>query len=51
MISKIPEKILDAPEIGEDFYLNLIDWSPQNILAVCLKSSLYIWNAQDGTIR
>jgi cell division cycle 20-like protein 1 (cofactor of APC complex) len=26
-ISKKPYKILDAPNLQDDFYLNLIDWS------------------------
>lgn len=37
-ISKAPFKVLDAPALKDDFYLNLIDWSSQNILAVALSS-------------
>lgn len=44
-IQTVPEKILDAPEFLDDFYLNLIDWSPTNNLAVSLNKDLYIWNA------
>lgn len=29
-------KILDAPALCDDFYLNLVDWSSTNILAVAL---------------
>lgn len=25
-ISNIPEKILDAPDIVDDFYLNILEW-------------------------
>ena len=50
-IPKIPEKILDAPEIVNDYYLSLIDWGAQNQLAVCLNQTLYIWNANDGNIK
>lgn len=35
-ISKIPFKVLDAPELQDDFYLNLVDWSSQNVLSVGL---------------
>ena len=35
-ISKIPYKILDAPMLCDDFYLNLLDWSANNVLAVAL---------------
>ena len=44
-ISKIPFKVLDAPELQDDFYLNLVDWSSQNILSVGLGSCVYLWSA------
>ena len=28
--------MLDAPALQDDFYLNLVDWSAQNVLAVGL---------------
>ncbi len=37
-----PEKILDAPEIKDDYYLNLLDWGANNILAVALGGSCYL---------
>ena len=30
------ERILDAPKLLDDFYLNLLDWSESNVLAVAL---------------
>jgi len=50
-ISKVPFKVLDAPELKDDFYLNLVDWGSQNILAVGLGSSVYLWNAQNGIVQ
>ena len=44
-ISKTPYKILDAPSLIDDFYLNLLDWSASNQLLVGLASCVYIWNA------
>ncbi|XP_045482996.1 fizzy-related protein homolog isoform X2 [Harmonia axyridis] len=44
-ISRIPFKVLDAPELQDDFYLNLVDWSAQNVLSVGLGSSVYLWSA------
>nr|CAD7603229.1 unnamed protein product [Timema genevievae] len=44
-ISRIPFKVLDAPELQDDFYLNLVDWSSQNVLSVGLGSSVYLWSA------
>ena len=45
-IPKVPYKVLDAPALQDDFYLNLIDWSAQNTLAVGLSSCVYLWSAQ-----
>jgi cell division cycle 20-like protein 1, cofactor of APC complex len=44
-ISKVPFKVLDAPSLQDDFYLNLVDWSSQNVLAVGLGSCVYLWSA------
>lgn len=44
-----PDKTLDAPELLDDFYLNFLDWSCNNHVAVALYDILYIWNAADGT--
>jgi len=35
-IAQAPERILDAPELLDDFYLNLLDWSEKNIVAIAL---------------
>lgn len=44
------EKILDAPDLENDFYLNLLDWSSTDLLAVGLGSRVYLWNSAQGTI-
>jgi WD40 repeat protein len=36
--------MLEAPNLQDDFYLNLLDWSDKNQIAVALDSSLYIWS-------
>ena len=46
-IAKIPFKVLDAPSLIDDFYLDLIDWSESNVLAVALNHSVYIWDASN----
>jgi cell division cycle protein 20 (cofactor of APC complex) len=43
------EKILDAPDIIDDYYLNLLSWSDSNVLSVALKNALYLWNALTGS--
>ena len=49
-IPKTPFKVLDAPELQDDFYLNLVDWSSTNILAVGLNASVYLWNANTSNV-
>ncbi|XP_067892470.1 cell division cycle protein 20 homolog [Heterodontus francisci] len=49
-IPSMPERILDAPEIRNDYYLNLIDWSSLNYLAVGLGNNVYLWHAESGHI-
>ena len=46
-IPQAPERILDAPELLDDYYLNLLDWSPNNVLGVALGDAIYLWNAND----
>ncbi|KAJ8309898.1 hypothetical protein KUTeg_011763 [Tegillarca granosa] len=44
-IPQQPDRILDAPELVDDYYLNLLDWSVNNHLAVALGGAVYLWNA------
>ena len=41
-----PEKILDAPNLVDDFYLNLLEWGRANLLAVALGPEIYLWNGE-----
>lgn len=34
----------------DDYYLNLLDWSSGNVLAVALGASVYLWHAESGAI-
>jgi hypothetical protein len=38
-------QVLDAPALADDYYLNLVDWSAQNTLAVGLGTCVYLWSA------
>ena len=49
-IPKVPFKVLDAPELADDFYLNLVDWGSANILGVGLGSCVYMWNSASGKV-
>ncbi|KYQ91533.1 WD40 repeat-containing protein [Tieghemostelium lacteum] len=50
-IPKTPERILDAPDLVDDYYLNLLDWSSQNIIAIPLAQTVYLWNATTSEIQ
>jgi hypothetical protein len=43
-------QVLDAPELQDDFYLNLVDWSSQNELSVSLGSCVYLWSASTSQV-
>ncbi|KAJ3340025.1 substrate-specific activator of APC-dependent proteolysis [Gonapodya sp. JEL0774] len=49
-IARVPYKVLDAPELQDDFYLNLVDWSAGNTMAVGLSSCVYLWSAGSGKV-
>ena len=38
------EKTLDAPDLLDDYYLNLLDWGSRNVLAIALGNTVYLWN-------
>ena len=46
-----PYKVLDAPDLLNDFYLNLFSWSKDNVLAVGLAAAVYLWEATTGSIE
>src|SRR6266436_9744974 len=49
-ITTQPERVLDAPGMVDDFYLNLLSWSVQNIVAVALSENTYVWKADSGEV-
>jgi cell division cycle 20-like protein 1 (cofactor of APC complex) len=49
-VNKVPYKVLDAPDLQDDFYLNLVDWGSSNVLGVGLGSSVFMWNSQTGRV-
>ena len=49
-VCKTPYRVLDAPELADDFYLNLVDWSSTNVLGVGLASSVYLWAANTAVV-
>lgn len=46
-----PERVLDAPGLVDDYYLNLLDWSSGNQVAIGLERSVYVWSAETGSVN
>eukprot|EP00794_Sanderia_malayensis_P011147 gene11147-12319_t len=49
-IPNTPERILDAPDITNDYYLNLIDWGNNNSISVALGGAVFLWNATTSEV-
>lgn len=50
-VNKVPYKVLDAPDLADDFYLNLVDWGSSDVLGVGLGSCVYMWNSKSGRVN
>ncbi|CAI5733179.1 unnamed protein product [Hyaloperonospora brassicae] len=50
-VPSAPIKVLDAPELMNDYYLNLLSWGANNVLAVALGQCVYLWNADTSEIN
>ena len=49
-IPSAPSRVLDAPDLLDDYYLNLTSWGANNCVAVALGPTVYVWNAGTGAI-
>ncbi|KAK7246915.1 hypothetical protein RIF29_41786 [Crotalaria pallida] len=47
--TRICDWVLEAPNIMDDFSLNLLDWGSCNVLCVALGNKAFLWNALDST--
>lgn len=43
------EWTLDAPDIGDDYYLNLLDWGSSNVLALAIANTVHLWDPSNGS--
>ncbi|KAI1119203.1 WD40 repeat-like protein [Nemania sp. NC0429] len=50
-IATTPERVLDAPGLIDDYYLNLLDWSSGNQVAIGLERTVYVWSADEGSVN
>ncbi|KAI9171710.1 WD repeat-containing protein [Paramyrothecium foliicola] len=49
-IATAPDRVLDAPGLIDDYYLNLLDWSSGNQVAIGLERNVYVWSADEGSV-
>ncbi|XP_004511461.1 cell division cycle 20.1, cofactor of APC complex-like [Cicer arietinum] len=49
IIPQTSERTLDAPDLVDDYYLNLLDWGSANVLAIALGNTVYLWDASNGS--
>ncbi|XP_075711042.1 cell division cycle protein 20 homolog B [Rhinoderma darwinii] len=45
-----PDVKIHLSGLRNDYYLNLLDWNSDNLVALGLKSSAYIWNTENNSI-
>ncbi|KAJ3148669.1 Fizzy- protein [Geranomyces variabilis] len=50
-ISKTAERVLDAPGMRNDYYIDVLDWSITNLLAVGLGRKVYLWDEKTAAIH
>jgi cell division cycle protein 20 (cofactor of APC complex) len=50
-VPQTAERVLDAPDLLDDYYLNLLDWSSTNTIAVALGPAVFLWNATTGSVE
>ncbi|KAJ1389057.1 WD40/YVTN repeat-like-containing domain superfamily, partial [Sesbania bispinosa] len=50
VMPKKEARILDAPNIRNDYYSSIMDWGNNNILAVALGSEVYLWNSKNSDV-
>ncbi|EDN05774.1 WD domain-containing protein [Histoplasma capsulatum] len=50
-VQTAPERVLDAPGLVDDYYLNLLDWSSGNQVAIGLERNVYVWSAETGSVN
>eukprot|EP00253_Pinus_taeda_P027712 PITA_27712 len=49
-IPQSADRTLDAPDLLDDYYLNLLDWSSTNVLSIALDNTVYLWDASNSSI-
>ena len=45
------DRILDAPGIVDDYYLNLLHWSSQGVVCIGLGAAVYVYTVEEGKVE
>jgi WD40 repeat protein len=46
-----PTRLVDANDLRDDYYLNLVSWNDKNWLAIDLNQTVYLWNVGTGDVK
>ncbi|KAF9763030.1 Cell division cycle protein 20 like protein [Nosema granulosis] len=46
-----PFKVLDAPGMLDDYYLNLLDWNSSDLISIGLNEAVYVYNNQTKNVE
>ncbi|GAU30518.1 hypothetical protein TSUD_18980 [Trifolium subterraneum] len=49
-VPKRESRVLDAPDIRNDYYSNTLDWGKNNIIVVALGTEIYFWNSVTSAV-
>ncbi len=47
----MPFKVLDAPDLSDNFYYSVLSWSRQNIIALGLQNAIYGYCPEDNSVN
>lgn len=48
-IPRVPENVIDAPNLINDFFLNILDWGQNGQLAIALDKLVYLYNKDNNS--
>ncbi|XP_051202889.1 cell division cycle 20.2, cofactor of APC complex [Lolium perenne] len=49
-IPQTPDRILDAPDLADDYRVNLLDWGRRNVLSIALGNRICLLDVSSGSI-
>lgn len=49
-VNTSPFRILDAPGVSDDYYLNILDWSASNHIGIALSDEVYLYGVESKDV-